>query len=106
LTIISAPLVRGRIATVVPDVTTVVTPGDSVDVLVTEYGIAINPKRTDLLAVLSNIPGLPVYKIEDLQKMAEKRVGTPKPLEYTDRTVALIEYRDGTVIDSIKQVKD
>ncbi len=106
LTIISAPLVRGRIATVVPDVTTVVTPGDSVDVLVTEYGIAINPKRQDLRQALSHIPGVPVYDIADLQKMAEKRVGTPKPLEFTDRTVALIEYRDGTIIDTVKQVKD
>lgn len=106
LTIISAPLVRGRIATVVPQVTTVVTPGDSIDVLVTEYGIAINPKRKDLIGQLSNIPGVPVYSIEELQKMAEHKVGTPEPLEFTDRTVALIEYRDGTLIDTIKEVKD
>lgn len=106
LTIISAPLVRGRIATVVPDVTTVVTPGDSVDVLVTEYGIAINPRRKDLQASLSNLPGVPVFTIEELQQLAEKKVGTPKPLAFTDRTVALIEYRDGTIIDTIKEVKD
>lgn len=106
LTIISAPLVRGRIATVVPQVTTVVTPGDSIDVLVTEYGIAINPKRKDLIGQLNNIPGVPVYSIEELQKMAEHKVGTPEPLEFTDRTVALIEYRDGTLIDTIKEVKD
>lgn len=106
LTIISAPLVRGRIATVVPDVTTVVTPGDSVDVLVTEYGIAINPKRKDLQASLSNLPGVPVFTIEELQQLAEKKVGTPKPLAFTDRTVALIEYRDGTIIDTIKEVED
>ena len=106
LTIISAPLVRGRIATVVPDVTTVVTPGESVDVLVTEYGIAINPRRKDLQEALSNVPGLPVYDIHDLQKLAESKVGKPEPLQFTDRTVALVEYRDGTIIDTIKQVKD
>lgn len=106
LTIISAPLVRGRIATVVPDVTTVITPGSSIDVLVTEYGIAINPARTDLTQQLGNIPGVPVYTIEELQKMAEKKVGHPEALEFTDRDVALIEYRDGTLIDTIKQVKD
>lgn len=106
LTIISAPLVRGRIATVVPDVTTIVTPGDSVDVLVTEFGIAINPKRQDLKKALGSLPGIPVYEIEELQQMAEKRVGVAKPLEFTDRTVAMIEYRDGTIIDSIKEVKD
>lgn len=38
--------------------------------------------------------------------MAEKQVGVPKKLEYTDRTVALVEYRDGTVIDAIKEIKD
>ncbi len=106
LTIISAPLVRGRIATVVPDVTTVVTPGESVDVLVTEYGIAINPNRKDLISALSSLPGVPVYSIEELQKMAQDKVGEPKPLEFTDRTVALIEYRDGTLIDTIREVKD
>ncbi|MTV82023.1 citrate lyase subunit alpha [Secundilactobacillus folii] len=106
LTIISAPLVRGRIATVVPDVTTIVTPGDSVDVLVTEYGIAINPKRKDLQEALGNLPGVPVYTISELQQLAEKKVGQPKPLEFTDRTVAMIEYRDGSIIDTIKEVKD
>lgn len=106
LTIISAPLVRGRIATIVPDVTTVVTPGDSIDVLVTEVGIAINPKRQDLINELSNIPGVPVYTIKELQAMAEHKVGTPTPLEFTDRVVAMVEYRDGTIIDVINEVKD
>lgn len=106
LTIISAPLVRGRIATVVPDVTTVVTPGDSIDVLVTEVGIAINPKRQDLIDALSHITGVPVYTIEQMQQMAEKIVGKPKALEFTDRTVAMIEYRDGSLIDVVKEVKD
>ncbi|MCI1921029.1 MAG: citrate lyase subunit alpha [Liquorilactobacillus nagelii] len=106
LTIICAPLVRGRIATVTPDVTTVVTPGESVDVLVTEVGIAINPKRTDLIKILSQVPGLPIYTIEELQQLAQKQVGTPKPLEYQDKVVALIEYRDGSIIDQVKQIKD
>ena len=106
LTIISAPLVRGRIATVVPDVTTVITPGDSIDVLVTEVGIAINPKRQDLIDVLSKVPGLPIYTIAELQQKAAAIVGTPKPLEFTDRVVALVEYRDGSLIDVIKEIKD
>jgi len=106
LTIISAPLVRGRIATVVNDVTTVVTPGDSIDVLVTEVGIAVNPKRKDLIEALKNVPGVPVYTIEELQKRAEAIVGKPAKLEFTDRPVALIEYRDGTLIDTVNQVKD
>lgn len=106
LTIISAPLVRGRIATIVPEVTTVVTPGDSIDVIVTEVGIAINPKRQDLIDQLKNVPGLSLYTIEELQEKAAKIVGTPKPLQFTDRVVAVAEYRDGTLIDVIKQVKE
>lgn len=106
LTIISAPLVRGRLATVVPAVTTIVTPGDSIDVLVTEYGVAINPKRTDLLEEFKNVSGIKLISISELQKLAESKVGEAKPLEFTDRTVAVVEYRDGTVIDTIKQVKD
>ncbi|MDF7637110.1 citrate lyase subunit alpha [Leuconostocaceae bacterium ESL0958] len=106
LTIISAPLVRGRIATVVPKVTTAITPGASIDVLVTELGIAINPGRTDLQAALEKVPGLPIFTIEELQQRAEKIVGQAKPLEFTDRVVALAEYRDGSLIDVIKEVKD
>ncbi|QGV04640.1 citrate lyase subunit alpha [Lactobacillus acetotolerans] len=106
MTIITAPLVRGRNATIVPNVETVVTPGDLIDVVVTERGIAINPKRQDLIEAFSKVPGLKILDIKDLQKLAQEQVGTPKPLEYTDKTVALIEYRDGTIIDTIKQVKD
>ena len=106
MTIITAPLVRGRNATVVPRVETIVTPGSSIDVLVTERGIAINPARQDLVDAFSKVPGLKILDINELQKMAEKQVGVPKPLEYTDRTVALVEYRDGTIIDTIKEVRD
>lgn len=106
LTIISAPLVRGRIATVVNDVTTVVTPGDSIDVLVTELGIAINPKRQDLMQALAHIPGVPVFTIEALQAKAAQIVGQGAPLAFTDKPVAYVEYRDGSLIDVVYQVKD
>lgn len=105
MTIISAPLTRGRIATVVPHVGTVVTPGESIDVLVTEVGIAVNPRRQDLLAIFKQVPGLPLMTIEELQQKAEQIVGKPKPLEYTDRVVALMEYRDGSIIDEIHEIK-
>ena len=51
-------------------------------------------------------PGLPLVSIEELQQRAEKIVGKPQPLQFTDRTVALVTYRDGSLIDVIKQVKD
>ncbi|UQS83165.1 citrate lyase subunit alpha [Bombilactobacillus thymidiniphilus] len=106
LTIICAPLVRGRIATIVPKVTTAVTPGASIDVIVTEIGIAINPKRTDLQQALAHVPGLVVYTIEQLQQKAEAIVGKAQPLQFKQRPVALVEYRDGTIIDEINEVQD
>lgn len=106
MTIISAPLTRGRIATVVPRVGTVVTPGSSIDVLVTEAGVAVNPQRQDLITAFKKVPSIPLVTIEELQQKAEKIVGKPEPLKYTDKTVAMVEYRDGTIIDEIKEIKD
>ena len=48
LSIIVVPLLRGRIPCVVPKVTTLVTPGAGVDVVVTEYGIAVKPRRPEI----------------------------------------------------------
>ena len=48
LSIIVCPLLRGRIPCVVDNVTTLITPGSTVDVVVTEYGIAVNPRRPEL----------------------------------------------------------
>ena len=106
MTIISAPLTRGRIATVVPAVNSITTPGSSIDVLVTEVGVAVNPARKDLIEAFKKAPSIPLVSIDELQKRAEGIVGKPKPIEYTDRTVALVEYRDGTLIDEVKQIKD
>ncbi|WP_455500305.1 citrate lyase subunit alpha, partial [Gemmiger sp.] len=47
-TIVIAPLLQGRIPAICTDVTTVTTPGESVDIVVTDYGVAVNPKRPDL----------------------------------------------------------
>lgn len=67
LAVIVAPLVRGRIPTVVEHVGTVVTPGSVIDVLVTDRGIAVNPNRPDLKEKLEKF-GLHVFDIHALQK--------------------------------------
>ncbi|MCT4564742.1 MAG: citrate lyase subunit alpha [Maledivibacter sp.] len=103
MSIIVAPLIRGRIPTVVNRVNTVITPGETVDVLVTDRGIAINPRRRDLIEALKD-RGLPIVTIEDLRDMALRTTGEPKPIEYTDKIVAVVEYRDGSIIDVINQV--
>lgn len=103
LTVIVAPLIRGRIPTVVNKVNTIITPGENVDILVTERGIAINPLRKDLIEHFKDT-NLPLVSIEELQLEAENLVGRPKPIEFGEKTVAVVEYRDGTVIDIIKNV--
>lgn len=104
LTMIVGPLIRGRIPTVVDSVNTVITPGESIDVLVTELGIAINPGRTDLIEKLKN-SSIPVYTIEELKEKAESIVGIPDKIEYDEDVVAIIEYRDGTIIDVVRKIK-
>ena len=105
LAIVVCPLVRGRIPCVVNKVNTVVTPGKTVDVVVTDYGIAVNPRRYKLRQRLVDA-GIPVCGIEELQKRAEQIVGVPAPIAYTDKVVGVVTYRDGSVMDLIYQVED
>jgi citrate lyase subunit alpha / citrate CoA-transferase len=104
LTIVVAPLIRSRIPTVVRHVTTVVTPGESIDVLVTDHGIAVNPARPEVAERLT-AAGLPLLTIEALCDRALSLTGEPQPIEFTDRIVGVIRYRDGSVIDVVRQVK-
>ncbi len=103
MSLVISPLVRGRIPTVVETVNTVVTPGTSIDVVVTEVGIAINPNRPDLLKHFQKL-AIPQYTIEELKEKAYSIVGTPEAIQYGEKIVALVEYRDGTLIDVVKNV--
>ncbi|MCF6412455.1 citrate lyase subunit alpha [Collinsella tanakaei] len=102
--IIVTPLVRGRMPVVCKDVTTVTTPGECVDVLVTDYGTAVNPARTDIIECL-DAAGIPHVSIESLQEKAYSIVGEPDPLQWEDKVVAIVEARDGTILDVIRQIK-
>ena len=101
--IIVTPLVRGRMATICEEVVTVTTPGENVDVVVTDYGIAVNPRRPDLLEALKKT-NLPLKTIQELQQEAYAMVGTPDPLPFKDRIVAIMEARDGTILDVVRQI--
>ena len=105
LSVVVAPLTRGRIPTIVKHVNTVVTPGDAVDVVVTDQGIAVNPRRPDVKEKLEKA-GLHVFTIEQLQQRAEKIVGVPEPIRYKDRVVGVVMYRDNTIIDVIRQIDE
>lgn len=102
--ILPVPLFRDRIPVIVDEVTTVTGPGELIDVVVTERGIAVNPKRQDLLDKLKNT-NLPLRTIEELKEEADKICGTPKKPEFTDDIVAAIKWVDGTVIDVVRKLK-
>ncbi|WP_455582318.1 citrate lyase subunit alpha [Dysosmobacter sp.] len=104
LTMIVAPLSRARMSIVVDRVLTVSTPGSSVDLLVTQYGIAVNPARPDLKAALEQAR-LPVADIHDLRRMAVEINGPAKPYQRrSDRVVAQVLGRDSRVQDVIYAV--
>ena len=103
LSIIVCPLLRGRIPCVVPKVTTLITPGSSVDVVVTEYGIAVNPLRPEVAQRLL-AAGLPVVDISELAAKAAAVIGTPDPLPFGSQVVGVVMNRDGSVLDKIYNV--
>lgn len=104
LSIIVSQLVNSRISCLVDRVTTVTTPGETIDVLVTDRGIAINPKHEDLIAKLKNETNLKILEIHELKNIAEKLTGIPKKKKLGTDIVAYSEYRDGTVLDVLYQV--
>ncbi|HHU56052.1 MAG TPA: citrate lyase subunit alpha [Acholeplasmataceae bacterium] len=100
ITIITTNLIKSRLPVVKRKVQTITTPGEDVDVLVTEFGIAINPKRKDLLEKLENSQ-LPIMDIKSLLDIAHKITGEPKEIERKTKIVGLVRYRDGTIIDTL-----
>lgn len=107
ISIAALPIVRGRTPSVVDKVFTICTPGETVAMVVTEAGIALNPrhKHYEMLREDMGKTDLKVVSIESLRQLAESFTGKPKPIECTDKVVCIVEYRDGTVIDVIRQIK-
>ncbi|MGD8868854.1 MAG: citrate lyase subunit alpha [Gemmatimonadales bacterium] len=105
-TILAVPSFRDRIPVLVDEVATVTGPGDLIDVVVTERGIAINPRRTDLIDSLAG-SSLPLRPIEEIKDEVERLMGgAPAKARLTDRPVAVIKWVDGTVIDTVWQLAD
>lgn len=103
-TVMVVPAMRKRLPIVVDKVTHVVTPNETVDVLVTDMGICVHPSRSDIKEILES-QGINLIDIKELYQKVQKLTGTPKKVEYTDKIVGIIEYRDGTVLDVIRQIK-
>ncbi len=104
MTIITIPSLRGRIPVIVNRVTTVTSPGEAIDVIVTERGIAVNPKRDDLKGRFID-SGLPVRELSDIKREADRLIQPPQRPIFGDEVIALIEWRDGTVIDAVRRVE-
>ena len=104
-TILAIPSFRDRIPDILDEVTTLCGPGELIDVIVTERGIAINPKRKDLLNAVKN-SSLPIRSIKEIQKeVYEICGGAPaKPNVNKKKVVAIVKWVDGTVIDSVFQI--
>ncbi len=102
--ILPLPLFRNRIPVIVDEVTTLVGPGELIDVIVTERGIAINPLRKDLIDAAKN-SGLPIKTIHELKDEAEKICGKPEKPQFTEEIIAAIKWVDGTVIDVVRKLK-
>ena len=105
-TILPIPSFRNRIPVIVDEVTTLCGPGELIDVIVSERGIAINPLRKDLVEATKN-SSLPILSIEDLKQEVEEICGgKPAKPKLGDKIVAAVKWVDGTVLDSIYQVLD
>ena len=95
---------RDRIPVIRDEVTTLCGPGELIDVVVTERGIAINPRREDLIEKMKG-SGLAIKTIDQLKDEAEKICGVPAKPDLDEEIVAVIKWVDGTVIDSVRKVR-
>lgn len=103
LAMIIAPMFRARLPIVTDRVTCISTPGESIDVLVTQGGIAVNPRRPELQARLQDA-GLPIIDIHALKEKTERITGKPNKLQRGERVVAEVIGREGKLLDQIYNV--
>jgi citrate lyase subunit alpha/citrate CoA-transferase len=103
-TILAVPSFRDRIPVIRDEVTTLCGPGELIDVVVTERGIAINPRRQDLADAVRG-SGLPIRPIQEIKAEVEQICGgRPQMPRLTQRPVAVVKWVDGTVLDTVWQL--
>ena len=103
-TILAVPSFRDRIPVILDRVTTVCGPGELIDVVATERGLAINPLRTDLLDAMRG-SDVPRVTLPELKAEVERLCGgAPAKPELGEEFVAAIKWVDGTVIDGVRRV--
>ena len=105
LSMIIAPMFRSRLPIVTDRVNCISTPGEDIDVLVTQGGIAVNPRRQELADCLKDA-GLPIIDIHELKEKTEAITGKPQPIVRGDKVVAQVISRYGDVLDNIYNVPE
>lgn len=103
MSIIVSKLFSSRLPVIKNRVDVIATPGTTIDVLVTERGIAVNPLRQDLIEKFK-ASGLNVMTIQELKAIADNFMGEPNDIKKKDRIIGYSEYRDGSILDAIYEV--
>ncbi len=107
VSMIVVPLAR-KVPSILDSVTTVSTPGDSIDLIITDGGIALNPhstpKRSKIEKRLCKAK-LPLRSIEDLKEESHSQASPITP-NLSSEITTLVEYRDGTYLDVIYKIND
>ncbi|MGO1469759.1 MAG: citrate lyase subunit alpha [Tissierella sp.] len=105
VSIIVSKLFSSRIPFIKDRVEVITTPGSTVDILVTERGIAVNPMRKDLIESFEKA-NVDIIDIKELKSYAEEVMGKPEKIEKGQRIIGLSQYRDGSVLDYIYEIKN
>lgn len=104
--VLAVPSFRDRVPVIVDRVTTLCGPGELVDVVVTERGIAVNPRRKDLLKSLRH-SRLPLRELKDIQREVLSLCGgvpTPPRVDLR-KPVAVVKWVDGSLLDTVYKVQ-
>ena len=73
--------------------------------MVTDYGVAVNPRGPDLPEALKAADYIPLKTIQELRDIAYSIIGEPEKVHFADRVVGIIDARDGTIMDVVRQLK-
>lgn len=104
-TVVVSQLIKSRLSIIKEKVLTVSTPGEDIDIFVCERGISINPKRTDLIEKIKNTT-IKNASMKELLDLSYSITGVPKKIAQSNKVIGYVEYRDGTVIDTLYGVLD
>jgi citrate lyase subunit alpha/citrate CoA-transferase len=103
-TILAVPSFRDRVPVIRDRVTTLCGPGELIDVVVTERGLAVNPRRPDLLEALRG-SRLPLRSLDEIKAEVEAICGgAPALPRLGPNVVGVVTWVDGTGLDSVRQV--